>query len=288
MRSYYVIHPGLPTPDRFEWRFAPPLLSIGDLWNESKQSGPSLIFRVRSDSEPGEQLSTKDIAESVVGLLDAGSRWRSCFAMARNAINAISPQRLPILSNLCTQALGFAASQHPATANVGAKRQIADGLAQALNDIKATATPEVVFAAQVTRSMIGLVMADNDFEAAANAPFVDAYLGDFQDRTPEYAARMQTIETMASAVFLAECAQRLAERAGYWLYSPVPEILVPGAAGQGDDEPEETTSQQPRRQSDEPPPPPIDDDEHDGPVEQPRRGSVKDRLRAERAQGMKP
>jgi len=264
MRSYFVIHPGVVMPSQFEWRVAPKLLTFSELWNEARQVGQALLFRVRSDSEPGAELGPNDIPESCIGLIDSAVRWRAAFYMARNARNVI---RSPELAQACQNAMNFVSGQHPAAVNIDARMAVASNIDAAIGTLKNTG-PEAVFAAQVARSMIGLVMADNDYEAAACTPFAEAYMS---DRPNDVDARMQTIDTVASSIFLAEAALRLSERLGIWVTAEMPvEVGVKAPTA-------------PKREAE--PEPPETEREEEEEVVQPARGPVRERLRNERQPG---
>lgn len=231
-RSFFVFYSGLAHPSQFKAGQAPPLLALQDLWDVARNSGPALIFRVRSESKPGEPLAPEDVLESCVGMIDSATRWRTVFNMTRTAINAV---RHPVLKEACFKAMQFISTQHPANvtpdqrlAILGEIMKIAAGQIEEGGDKLSAPHP---FEAAVAETVAMMVQADNDHEAAQLVPFVRALcpFEQFHEApkgavNPAFAARMGTLDTMAGAVLLTEAANRLSERLPAWLFAKMPEL----------------------------------------------------------------
>jgi hypothetical protein len=212
-RSFFILSHGLPTPQNFQFR-AVPLLAQQNLWEAARVSQPSLLFRVRSiDGAPLSPFKGSDRLESCVGMVDAGTRWRSVFRMAGVALAGISNTDL---SKVCAEAIQFVSSQHPANVTAATRRAMVDAIAAA-----AQAEGTNGFEQRVAAGIAQLAQADNDIEAAHAVPFFAAFMP-FKDGTEEQIARVATIETVAGATLIAEAAMRLAERAPYWMYAQMP------------------------------------------------------------------
>lgn len=226
-RSFFCFYPGLPSPDRFRVGPAPLLLSLQDLWDEARGAVPSLIFRVRSESEPGANLTVGDKLESCVGMIDSATRWRSVFNMTRTAINAV---RHPVLAEACLKAMQFISTQHPAAVSPAQRHGILMEIiriAETQQEGQPDANP---FEKEVARGVGGLVMCDNDIEAASITPFVRSYCPfDKDTQKSEFHQRMASIETVAGSVLLSEAANRLSERLPSWCWAAMPELKPPGA-----------------------------------------------------------
>ncbi len=217
-RSYFALFAGIPAPQQFSPKAAP-LLSIQDLWEHCRTSPPSLLFRVRSESEP--------LAPVSVGVVDAITRWRCVFNMTRQLVSAL---RQPALKQACVQAMTFVSSQHPASITTEQRTAIIGELMKIVQEGAEGQPAPNAFEQRVGASVARLVQADNDVEAAHYVPFLEA-LCPFSEEAnrQEYGARMSTVETMSGAVLLTEAAQRLAERQPSWLFSTMPELKIQGA-----------------------------------------------------------
>ena len=229
-RSYFALFSGVLAPHEFAPKTAPELLAINDLWEQSRQAPPSLLFRVRSESEPLAAFSAADRLESCVGVVDAITRWRCVFNMTRQMVSAV---RQPTLRQACVQAMTFVSSQHPASVSTEQRGAIVGELMKIVREGVEGQPMPVPFEQHVGAAVARLVSADNDVEAAFFVPFEGA-LCPFNDETQraEFAARMATIETLSGAVLLTEAAGRLSERQPAWLFASMPEARIAG----GDDE----------------------------------------------------
>lgn len=218
-KTLYLIYPGLPQPQDFVPKVAPPLLSMQDLWRASAGVQPSLLFRVRTDSSHLDRFSEYDRIESCCGMVDSVTRWRGVFRHAGYALNAIHHAQL---ADVCSKALQIVASQHPSAVSMTLRRQMAENISQVSDG------PDVTpFERMVALSLVNVVVSDNDFEASLAVPFVHAFIPFHSERQPEeFRARLATIETMAGAMLLTESASRLAERMPQWLYAAMPEPLA--------------------------------------------------------------
>lgn len=219
-RTYFALFPGVVPPQAFKAHVAPELLTIGDVWNAARKSPPSLILRVRSESDPGAAVSAEDRLESCVGVVDAATRWRTVWAMARPMINTIRHSQLRAA---CGEAMQYTSSQHPANVTVAARNQIIETL---LNPSIPEGQPQPsTFDRHVALGVAALVSADNDIEAAHYIPFT-AVLNPFtpDEQRMEYQGREATIETMSGAVLLSEAANRLGERAPQWIAAVPPAL----------------------------------------------------------------
>lgn len=230
LRSFFALVPGLVRPDQFRIETAQrsELLTQQDLWSAAANYPPALIFRVRSESDPGVTFSDGDRLESCVGLLDAVARWRGVFNMTRTAISAV---RHPILAKACLDVMTFVSSNHPANITPMQRQAFVDAISKAaeeqMGDTKVTP-----FEANVAMGVVRLAQADNDVEAAHLVPFLQAFCP-FERETPAFNERLATIETMAGAVFLTETANRLSERIPQWHFAEMP---AAAGGGQGDEE----------------------------------------------------
>lgn len=217
MKTFYILYPGLHGPVNFEPKVAPILLTQQDLWQASRSAPPSLLFRVRTESDHGSRFGEYDRLESCVGMVDSVTRWRGVFRHAFGVLNAIHNSQL---NAACSSALNMVASQHPSSISMAARRQLAEGI------IKAAEGAEQPFEHLVARGIAALVMADNDVEAAAVVPFAEAFMPYRSGEQPEeFKSRLATIETMVGAMLLTEAATRLAERIPAWLHAAMPEPL---------------------------------------------------------------
>lgn len=227
-RSYFVLFAGVQAAQTFKPSLrlpAPgqlPLLTQQDLWEQCRQAPPSLIFRVRSESDPLADLASADKLESCVGVVDAITRWRVVFNMTRQLVTAI---RQPALRQACTQAMTFVSSQHPASVSTEQRSAIIGELMKIVQEGSEGQPAPNAFEQRVGASVARLVGADNDVEAAHYVPFVEALCPFNQDtQRAEFGARMATIETLSGGVLLTEAATRLSERQPSWLFSAMPSL----------------------------------------------------------------
>jgi len=217
LRSYYVFHLDVVPPEQANLGDCLPLLALNDLWSEARAlQRPSLLFRVRAEGDIGEPLTAKDRLESAVGIVDAVVRWRSVFAMLRMNIMSI---RHPALADVCAKTAEYLATRHPSSISDGERRMATQAIAQAAES--ETGPRPTSHEMQVAMGLTRLLYADNDVDACAVVPMLDAATvgleSDEQKRD-----RVTSVETLASAVLLVEAAQRLAERAPVWLSAPMP------------------------------------------------------------------
>lgn len=216
LRSYYIFSAGVPTPKDFGLRGTPTLLTFGELWPEARTTlAPSLVFRVRSERDPGDVIAPTDRLESCCGILDSASRWRSCFAMARGLAVGVSA---PAVSESLGRALGFLAGRHPATISAADRTAIVGDIEKSFSEEAAA------FDVEIAKGIARLVYADNEFEAARLLPFIDAMTLGVARESSAYGDRITSIEVLASAVLMSEIAGRLSERMPGWWYATMPEI----------------------------------------------------------------
>lgn len=223
-RSYFALFPGVMPPQGFAVNGLPELLTISDVWDHSRRCPPSLLFRVRSESDVGAKVSEEDRLESCVGVVDSAVRWRSIFNMTRSMLSAV---RNPPLRNVCAQAMQFISGQHPAAVTqeqrnvlMGEIMRTAEGQ---LDDQPQPTSFENTVALYITK----LVGSDSDIEASFAVPFVAALCPfDPEKQRQEYLGRMATIETMSGAVLITEAANRLAERMPQWIASQMPALRL--------------------------------------------------------------
>lgn len=235
-RTFFIIHPGLPAPTQFRPQPVE-LLTQQDIWEHARAVPPSLLFRVRSESDPGAQLSPKDRLESCVGVIDAHTRWRTVFALTRGPLQAL---RSPALRQACSEAMTLISTTHPAAIPLE-QRQAVAGTLMLLADPQDEKAPKPhPFEARVASYVAGLVQCDNDIEAAAMVPFASA-LCPFSEENERarFAERMATVETLTGSALLIEAFNRLSERAPVWLLSQMPALQEAKESeedDQGDDE----------------------------------------------------
>lgn len=230
-RSFYAITPGIIAPQAFK---APPvpLLTHGELWEYSRQAPPSLLFRVRSDKDPGEQLAAGDRLESCVGVVDASTRWRVVFSLTRSMLNSL---RHAQLRQGCWQALNFISSQHPASVSIDQRHAMAAELGRVIEGDPENKVPAPHgFEQRIAAGVINILQCENDIEAAHQVPFMSA-LCPFDEAKDgqRFGERLATVENLTGSVLLGEAFNRLAERAPVWMYASMPEL---GATKGGDDE----------------------------------------------------
>lgn len=226
-RTYFTFFPGVVPPHQFDpARLAgavPTCLSMQDLWEDARGRAPSLLFRVRSESDPLEAVDfQEDTLESCVGVVDAITRWRVVFAMTRQLINAI---RHPALKQACTQAMVFVSGQHPASVTTEQRQGIGLEIMKIIREgVEGQPAPHP-FEQKVAADVIRLVQADNDVEAASYVPFYHA-LCPFSEKEEAalFGPRLASIETLSGAILLSEAAQRLSERQPAWLFAPMPTL----------------------------------------------------------------
>lgn len=226
MRTLFAITRGLFAPESFKWVAAPTLLSINDLWEAASATPPGLLIRVRTESDPGADMTTADTVESVIGLIDSTTRWRAALGMFRGHVSAI---RTESLAQACWAAYGMLLSKHPAAITQPERQNMIKAISAAVETLP-TELMQSVFEGQIAAAAARFVMADNDMEAAYAVPFARA-LGlnvDNKDRD-KLGARLATIETMAASVLITEAHGRLAERAPEWLYVPPPALTPTGS-----------------------------------------------------------
>lgn len=224
-RSYFALFPGVQAPGQFKALAGAELLTISDVWDAARKSPPALLFRVRSENEPGDAVVPEDTLESCVGVVDAATRWRSVWEMSRQMINAV---RQPSLRQLCGNAMQFISSQHPASVTQDQRVAIIGELMKIVEQgVEGQPAPSG-FEKEVAVGIARLVGADNDIEAAHYIPFTGA-LNPFGDgiEAPQASARNATIETMSGAVLLTYAAGRLSERAPQWIASAMPTLSEP-------------------------------------------------------------
>lgn len=240
MKTLYMLYPGLPTPAQFKPTVAPELLAMQDLWAAARICGPALIFRVRTEGEPGANLTTADKLESCIGIIDSATRWRVVFNMVRTALNAAG--RNPELAKMLNDAMQIFGTQHPASIAPALRRKMYDDIAAFIekNEDKLTG-----FEVRVAGGIAVLAQADNDVEAAFGVPFQMAF-NPFSEaaQSVEYGARQATLETLSGAVLLTEAQNRLAERLPSWMSAPMPTLNAPGAerSSEEDEEPDEKSA----------------------------------------------
>lgn len=240
-RSFFVLYPGLYTPQNFKAGAAPSLLTHQDLWADARLAPPSLLFRVRTETgEPGGQLAPGDKFESCVGLVDAAVRWRSVFAMGRNIINSV---KTPQLSAACWKAAQFISTQHPANVTPQQREGIYTELMTLVKQLMEQGEvprQQLSYEAAVASHVAQIVQADNDVEAAHAVPFERALCPFNEEKqTQLFQSRMTTLDTVSGSILLHEAQNRLSERIPQWLYSPMPELATPAeqrvAGREGDD-----------------------------------------------------
>jgi hypothetical protein len=226
MKTLYMLYPGLPTPAQFKPTVAPELLAMQDLWVAARTCGPALIFRVRTEADPGANLTTADKLESCIGIIDSATRWRVVFNMVRTALNAAG--RNPELAKMLNDAMQIFGTQHPASIAPALRRKMYDDIAAFIeaNEDKLTG-----FEVRVAGGIAVLAQADNDVEAAFGVPFQMAF-NPFSEtaQAADYAGRVATLETLSGAVLLTEASNRLAERLPAWMSAAMPTLSVAGAA----------------------------------------------------------
>lgn len=233
-RSYFALFPGITAPQGFVVHGRPELLSINDIWDHARRCPPSLLFRVRSESEVGTPVSEEDRLESCIGVVDAAVRWRSIFNMTRSMLAAV---RNPPLRNICTQALQFISGQHPAAVTQEQRNVLMNEIMRTTEEQVEGQPQPTAFENTVALYITKLVGSDSDMEASFCVPFVAALCPfDPEKQRQEYLGRMATIETTSGAVLITEAANRLAERAPQWIASAMPALVLDqGGARQAPD-----------------------------------------------------
>lgn len=225
----FAITNGLFAPESFKWVSAPELLSINDLWEATQSTRPGLLIRVRTESQPGAEMTTADQVESVIGLIDSTTRWRAALSILRGHIAAI---RTESLVQACWSSYAMLMQKHPA-AITQPERQAAIAAIRTAVESLPKELMQSVFEGQIAAGVARFITADNDVEAAYAVPFVQAMaLGiDTKDKQKVH-ARLGTIETLAASVLITEAAGRLAERVPDWLFVPPPSMVPTGAETQ--------------------------------------------------------
>lgn len=223
MRSFFALHAGVVPPQNFRAQAVGPLLTPQDLWEEARKAPPSLLFRVRSESDPGAPLAAGDRLESCIGVVDAHTRWRVAFAMTRAMLNSV---RHPQLRGVLAQAMQFVSSQHPSNISQDQRGEIIGSIYKAAQEGD---PPPNGFEQRIAGGVARLVQADNDFEAAQYVPFVEVLcpFHQEQERQP-YQERMATVETLSGSYLITAALERLSERAPPWLYSQMPALELGG------------------------------------------------------------
>lgn len=221
-RSFFILATGanIRSPKEFQLSYAPQLLTQQDLWYGARQCPPSLLFRVRSeDGKPEEPLKSSDTLESCVGLVDAGTRWRSIFRMVTTAVAGIHDTAL---AQACGQAVQFMTSTHPAGVAQAQRRAVGEAIMKAAEGEGVSGAEQ-----RIAQGIAALAQADNDIEASFILPFVAPFMPyDAKEMPAEYSARLATIETISGAVLITEAATRLAERSPIWMFAPMPSLGV--------------------------------------------------------------
>lgn len=226
-RSFFAMMPGVPTPAQFK-PVQCELSLLADLWGQARAARPSLIFRARSDKEPGDILGPEDQLESCVGVLDSAVRWRVSFKVAGALLQAI---RHPGLLDACQRAFAAVAGTHPAGFAQNARTALLASIRDAMEKMDLPRTPgekaQAYFEQQVAVQIMHLVGSDNDIEAAHAVPQIDMLTVDIdpEDKS-RLDSRLATIETMMGSALLSEAYGRLTERLPMWLYSPMPALSV--------------------------------------------------------------
>lgn len=222
----FAITRGLFAPESFKWVAAPELLTINDLWEAVRTSPPGLLMRVRTESEPGAEMTTADVVESVIGLIDSTTRWRSALSMFRGHISAI---RNDSLVQACWGAYGMMLSKHPAAITQPERQAAIKAISAAVESLPKELM-QSVFESQIAASAARFVMADNDTEASYAVPFAQSLAINIDTKDREkLAARLGTIETLAASVLITEAHGRLAERAPEWMFVPPPALAPTGS-----------------------------------------------------------
>ena len=223
-RSFFALFPGIMAPQQFQVHGAPELLTISDLWGHARQCPPSLLFRVRSESDADSPVGPNDRLESCVGVVDAVVRWRAIFNMTRSMLNAV---RNPALRGVLGQAMQFVSTQHPAAVTQEQRNALIGEIGRLAEtppeDQPAPTDFEKIVAAYIAR----IVSSDSDVEASYNVPFLHALCPfDQQKQGEEWQGRMATLETTSGAVLITEAANRLGERMPQWIGSGMPPITI--------------------------------------------------------------
>jgi hypothetical protein len=231
----FAITNGLYAPESFQWNSAPELIVINDLWQATQTARPGLLIRVRTESNPDENMTTADSVESVIGLIDSTTRWRAALTMLRGHIAAL---RNDALVQACWGAHNMMMQKHPAAITQPERENAVKAIAIAVESLPKELM-QSVFESRIASGVARFVSADNDVEAAYAVPFAQAMvLGiDAKDKA-KLQARIATIETMAASVLITEAAGRLAERVPEWLFVPPPAMLPTGAEQEAEREEE--------------------------------------------------
>lgn len=221
-RSYFILLDRVPKPGELNWTSVPTLLTISDLWDAARTTHAGLLFRVRSDKSPGDDLGTGDRIESCAGLIDPSSRWRAVAALARLGLNSL--QFAP-LAQACWQAYGMISTKHPASIAPGERMAVVGEIRAAMDKIPEDAGPQGHHEAGVGAMMIRLTHCDSDLEAVMVVPNRAGMMINV-DPTNEGGVqeRMASIDIEASAFMLCEAKGRLSEKAPGWLYAPMPAL----------------------------------------------------------------
>lgn len=221
-RSFYAIVPGIVPPQALEPGGAE-LLVPQDLWARARTTPPSLLFRVRSESKPGERLGAGDRLESCVGIIDASVRWRVVFALTRGVMNSL---RHAALRRACSEAMGFLSSQHPAGISLDQRSAIIGGIGNIIQpDSEDKEMLPHPFEQQIAVGVMHLLQSENDIEAAHQVPFMGALCPFDPKKDAElFEDRRTTIEALTGSVLLAEAFNRLGEKAPVWMYAQMPEL----------------------------------------------------------------
>jgi hypothetical protein len=237
LRSFFVFVP-VPREGKLEFgECQGTLYTQQDLWRVAQSSfRPCLIFRVRSEKDPGEISDVKDRLESCVGLVDVATRWRCVFNMTKTMIATLQH---PVIKSACWDVMRFVSTSHPASVTPDQRKAIVDGISKAAGEqMEGTESPQD-FEKLIAFNVAALAQADNDLEAAQYVPFWRALCPfDPKSGNEEAKARIATIETMSGAVLLAEAANRLSERMPMWHFAEMPkaEAAQPAGDDEGDDE----------------------------------------------------
>jgi len=250
MRTLFAITRGAFAPESFRWISAPEIIPMNGLWEAAQTCPPGLLLRVRTNGDIGASLSSGDVVESVLGIVDSTTRWRAALALLRGHIAAI---RNETLKNACWSAYAMMMQKHPASIMVP-EREAAIAAIRAAVESLPKELMSSVFESQIARGVANFVMTDNDIDAARTVPFINAMILplDAKDR-PRLDHRAASFDVLASGVLMTEAHARLAERVPEWMFVPMPAFEQDGAAQQarqpetegddsGDDGPDDDAS----------------------------------------------
>lgn len=238
MRSYYALTRAM-TPSRFAWAGtsgAPSrLIAINELWQEVQTNADNLlVFRVRSEQQPGEYIGKDDEIEWCAGLIDASTRWRIAGNMVRIGLSSL---RALTLQQACMNAFGMVISKHQAvitsTERHGAALAIQGQIVEAE---KGATTRQSLYEIEIAKATINFVLASDEHEAIGSLPALAPLMWNVPSvaQEPETSGpgkiRRASVLAMASSMLLGEAWARLNERLPEWLYSPMPTLGKPQEA----------------------------------------------------------